>query len=250
MSTHATIEQILHDLYTLDRSLEERDGEIRVIVTKLFEGKPNIAPDSLFVETLRARLIPTNPSTFHVVTRSTRWWMVHLVPVGMLAILTLILVPQVFPVHTEINSLMLPPESSSEIFISPDVKRAAPREEAVPALMNSMALDVPEQNLIVETQTPGEMVIIKMLSVETSGFVVIQKNEADVSSDILGVSAFLSPGVYEQFDVPLMQSTEVGGTYSATFVPDNGDGIWEREEYSFEDPGILSVPFSVLSQPL
>ncbi len=244
-------ENIIRDLYALDPSLEERDAEVRSIVNALMSVKPTVSIDPTFVSNLRAQLVkPVNvvresiPSPFES-------WLLRLTPLAGVAILILMLVPEIITPTRTYQNESVSSEEAMFTLPAPTAKRTAPAEPESSSLMlvaedAALATD----SFTVSEQQRGDSVLVDFVFLTAPSFVVIQRNDSGEPGEIIGVSPLLHEGHMELIDVPLISQTEAEETYFAVLYRDDGDSLW-REGYDvpvFDASGItpLSVLFSTL----
>jgi inhibitor of cysteine peptidase len=106
------IEKILNELYLIDPSLKEREGEIRKIIESLLASKPEITIDDNFIGQLRGRLITAKPSIFDIFMKK-----ISFAPaMGLVAVLAiLVIAPLIY--YSGIN---LPASNNGNIVYSGD----------------------------------------------------------------------------------------------------------------------------------
>ena len=229
---HDPLEHILADIYTLDPSLKENEGEVRVLVSALIEAKPDVVPSEIFVQELRTKLQTGVVS--HVAHKPVLSpWIMYLTPVGIMAILVLMLVPEYLtaPTHDD-TGIVLPmmlEESagtqSTESLEMGDMKRSAPVQELyTPTLMQDSSMESQESTLFIPTQPVGNTVFVEYVSLSQSGFVVIETSEDGQPGKVVGVSILLAPGYTSLLQIPLFTPMGIDQTFFATVYLDNGDG--------------------------
>lgn len=248
---HEHLETIIADLYELDPTLRERDHEVRALVSILSEANPTPQIDEAFVSDLRTRLFAPRPSPFKA-HHSINWWMIHLAPVGAIAIVTLVLVPTLMnPVENGENIML-----TEEVALEMDVTRTAKEAGAPPAdtsLMQIASDALPPDSFMVSTQLPGDALLIDSVTLTTPGFVAVHTNARGELGAVVGTSTLLSSGTSGGIPVPLSAPAREGETYYAVLYHDNGDGIFTREmDAPVLDP-VLGVPqyilFTIAGEP-
>lgn len=240
---------ILDDIYRLDPSLREEDEAVRALVTDLLAKRPLVVPDQAFVARLRAELVGATVANPGLV-RSP--WYFYAAPVGVFALLLLMLVPRYVTSPTE--SVITPaldtgvtevaPEGTDDrvrtfaptvdgvdtpVGTSPSMKSAGGGvAETAPAAgsdMSLMALPVSEAEtnlLIVATQRPGTKVDVESLYSTVPALVVIYRG-----ADVIGVSEPVSPGIMTHATVLLAAPTKSEEELTAVLYADNdGNGIF------------------------
>lgn len=116
----AKVEAILREIYALEPSLRERDGEVRATVGALLEARPRIAPDSAFVARLKDEIITKQSAASRVAVarkeaqHDISWWAFRLAPVGLFAALTLALIGGTDGIYRDYTQSSIAPEDSEE----------------------------------------------------------------------------------------------------------------------------------------
>lgn len=156
----------------------------------------------------------------------------YFVPLGAVAILLLMLVPNYVGQPTVYDSVVpsVAPVNVPESFSAPDSKRSAPSgsEGASMMMLEDAAMPVIDGNsLSLGIQMPGVVVLVDYVSLLEPGFVVISRSENGQASAILGVSYLLFAGYNEQIEIPLSEPMKAGESFVATLYLDNGDGIFD-----------------------
>lgn len=89
-------------------------------------------------------------------------------------------------------------------------------------LSTEQALSSMTPELQIDTQVPGERVVVKSVTLEKPGYVVISDNSTRVTT-YPGRSALLTAGVHTNLEIKLDRKV-VGETLYAGLYTDNGDG--------------------------
>jgi len=207
-------------------------------VSAFSEHKPEVVIDAAFVESLRADLLKVAPVVPIVATKSTLspWWMVY-APVGVLALLLLMLVPKAAPVvENEVPANAPVPAMEVDMYMEQeegavDMKRSMPVEpEGATMMMEAeatiMTATTPGDTFQVTSQEPGNSVLLDFVSLTEPSFVVIQSYTPDGPGEVLGVSPLLAAGNAQQLEVGLVQRMEMEQTFYAVLYRDDGDGLF------------------------
>lgn len=245
-----TLEQLLADIYTLDASLREQDSDVRALVQQLLVEKPVVAVDSAFRARLRAELLEKRP----VVSPSTPllpWWLFYAAPVGVAAVLILMLVPEYTKTQVPFVPTTIPdveqaaPVADEALFMNaPVVNPAAKREAGVysKSEVSTFGADgdmVVSDALYIGTQEAGTLVLVESALLTTPAYVVV--HEIGQRDAVLGMSDILLPGEQLPFAITLQTPLQQGDTYEAVLYYDDGDGV----RAIASDTEALSIIFSV-----
>ena len=261
-----SLELIIKDIYTLDPSLVEQDGEVRALVSAFSEQKPVVVVDAAFVQSLRADLVkPARVMPVAVLTKSP-WWMVYGAPVGVLALLLIMLIPKTEPVHNEVPTIAPSPVREADMYFESysdgaeeETKRSAPAGGAAESMMMEadtmmMSAPVSGDTFQISTQAPGDTVVVDFASLEQAGYLVIQAYTEEGPGEVLGTSPLLAAGMIEQVQITLNVTTEPDQTFFAVLYHDDGDGLFspEADMMVYDQSGTvpLSQLFSTTPTPL
>lgn len=241
-----SLSAILKDLYALDPSLKERDVEVRALITALMDTRPEVPINPTFIRTLHHEL--TTPARHpHTVTHhSLKWWFVHFAPVGVVAVLSLTLVPQfmhapTIPLSTpETSTLSVPTTdlTESESFateatmVAPDVAgdsiSSFARTQEMPPIRTKAG-----SPLEIGVQQTGPFVSIVHTTLTTPSFVVVYRNERTGALHKMGESTLLPSGTTEGILIPLSEPLYAGVPYTvALYVDSDGNGVFASTEDS------------------
>lgn len=235
---HDTIEHITTDLYTIDPSLKERDTEVRAIIKAFMAQRPTAEIDPTFMYALRRDILAheghrNQPSPWSA-------WFVHLAPVGVAAILMLMLVPgiigpQPVPEVVEVaepsittSSEMATEEGADDTF----AKRSGNPPTDDISLMHATGLtDTPGDSFTLPPQLPGNTMVVEYASLTAPGFLAIERIPQTGSyGEIIGVTPLLPIGVTNAITVPLTTLTTVDEIFYVSLYPDNGDERFTEED--------------------
>ncbi len=224
-------EKIIRELYEIDPSLKDV-GDIRGIVAALLESRPQVKLDENFVQKLRAQIMSQVAVSGRKVGHNFNWWMVHLAPIGAIAVLFLLIGP--FG-----NPEVIPGQA-------PDLYRtmeSAPASGApAPSLMTNRA----SPGIDVVTQKPGNVVIITSVTWGSPSYVAIHADRDGEPGEIIGKSDPLPTGRIETVRIELSRRMEDGKTYHAVLYPEAGAKPVGNGGTAANDAGKpYSVPFTV-----
>jgi len=179
------LEQMLRDIYELDPTLEERDGEVRTIIVALISSRPEVAASADFARRLRAELLMEKPQLetkvhlVHSLLSPYSPYLRYFAPLGAVAILLFMLLPaplsyqavspmEVLP--TDVAPPITPTDMSPEInvvnkarmFMAPDNNTAdapsAPEARTMKIEMDTMAFpEVPSDFVNIESPQAGQV---------------------------------------------------------------------------------------------
>lgn len=231
---HDLLENILNDIYTLDPSLREQEADVRALVLAFLAEKPSVQVDKQFASKLRESLVQSKLVEPNKPQNTLPWWMVYLAPIGVAAVIILMLIPNR---PTSINPTALPvpaimedsveSEMVPEFYDAPSAKRSAETGNEDASMMMQMSADsFPSDSFGIGTQMPGQTVLVDFASLTQSGFLVIQNYNNREMGEIIGVSPLLVAGLTEQIEIPLTITTKTDQTFYAVLYYDNGDGVF------------------------
>ncbi len=246
MDMNDKLETLIADLYALDSSLQERDVEIRTLVTELRAARPDLILDSAFVHTLRSHLVKPHPFSFKT-HHSINWWAVHLAPVGAIAVITLMLVPKFMTEMNTGETLMIPENTTFDTETAPSAKRAGVAPSESTSLMQVADNAMPADVVSVSPQAPGNSVVVDYVSFSYPGFIVIQKNVDGELGEVVGTSTLLTREVSGPITIQLSTTTKDGESYFARIFQDQGDEIFTLTEDWAEPDVTLATLFTITS---
>lgn len=246
------IEKILNDLYSLDPSLRERGGDIRALVVSLIEAKPPVAIDEAFVKGLRLRLLSLSSPAKPLETHDFSWWAFRLAPLGAIAILILVFLPELTK-PTPFASVSAPevtPTSapSDEVVVSDVITPEKDERSLKPAVSppkseeKLLTMMSASANVInISSKKPGVTVSVDRVELVSSGFVVIRSGNQ--TGEIIGSSDLIPAGTSGNVPVNLSRSMREGEALYATLHVDDGDESFN----SLKDALVLD---SVTGEPM
>lgn len=237
---------ILQDIYRLEPDLKGEDATVRAVVSELISTKPTVVPDAAFVARLRAELTGAKAAAAHPV-RSP--WFFYAAPVGVFALLLLMLVPQyvtsptksadtegtegvpaVAPEATAVPMFMTAPtgeRADVPVGSGASMKSMGGTEGSLPAggadmsLMAMPVSDEPVSSLSVQAQFPGATVEIEAVYATVPALIVVYRGDT-----VIGVSLPVAPGIMTEATIPLTSPAVVGEELAMVLYADNGDGIF------------------------
>jgi hypothetical protein len=237
---------ILKDLYELDPSLREQEGEVRLLVAALLEARPEAAvPSKAFAAKLRQELLAITPGVVPTGLFVLPLWLRYLAPVGLVAVLIFVLVPSPLSSPTAVTPAVdeaVPVPGFDEGVIEsralemsdlPQGKRAAPTADtAAPTADTFMKMEMPDysqavvgDSFSISPQAPGMVVTVDFVSVEAPSILVIQKKNEEGPGLVYGVGLIPS-GYLESLPIALVQPMFIGETFYAILYRDDGDGLF------------------------
>ena len=233
MTKNSYTKQILEDLQKLDSTLVEHELELRTLLTIFEKTKPFIELNEAFIQSLRSKLVPRSEETLTKAHRSPYWWVVHLAPLGAIAILILTLTPQLMNEKTiEITpeapnvQNSTPPESSFDTFTAKQVPSSGHDENVIRAFAPTTQKQIGIPSIYVSEQKAGNVIEIDSASLTYPGFIVIQKATLGKPGEIIGVSTFVPEGETSSVHIPLTLITTTKQAFYATIYTDNGDRLF------------------------
>jgi hypothetical protein len=263
------LDNILKDLYELDPSLREQEGEVRLLVAALLEARPEAAvPSKAFAAKLRQELLAITPGAVPTGLFVLPLWLRYLAPVGFVAVLVFVLVPSplssptaVTPAVTPAVDEVIPVPGFDEGMIEvrelemsdlPQGKLAAPAADtAVPTadtfMRMEMAADAPAvlgDSFTIITQVPGNTVTVESVFLSAPGFIFIIQASSENHPYMIGVSQLLPPGIINKVRINLYEPIMKGEVLNAVLYYDNGDGVFDGSDdrlTTYEITGVTGI---------
>jgi hypothetical protein len=262
MNTEETTNTLLKELIALDPTFAEKEGELRVLIAHLTGKKPAVIIDDIFVHDLRERLVRSHAFPIRSPYQKMNWWAVHLAPVGALAILLLVLMPNGLRYFDEQNVSTEPTnlEESFQMNVADDAsfRNSSPSAKSIPEAANDTAdmssitaqggdtVLLSPNHFLLKMQRPGVSVIIESVTLTQPGFVIIHTFGQQGIGPVVGVSPLQNGGTTVGVPIYLRNVTHHGETYYAALYHDSGNGVFSQsDDIPVIDP-ILGTPFSVL----
>jgi hypothetical protein len=264
MSTKDTTDILMCELIALDSTFVEKEADMRVLVTLLAEKKPDTNINETFVRDLRAKLLVPHTFPLRSPYHKMNWWAIHLAPIGVVAILLLILMPNGLHYFEEPTTLReeTPSIESSAMNVSddasfssdaPSAKRAPQSNDTGESTLNSYS--VMEMNMDAEilapdrfelgVQQPGISISIMSVTLTRPGYVVIHSFGPQGIGPVVGVSPIQNSGTTVGVPVYLRTVTHRGESYYAALYHDNGNGVFSiSDDIPVSDPN-LGIPTGV-----
>jgi len=264
MSTKDTTDILMRELIALDPTFAEKEADVRVLISLLSEGKPIVSIDETFVQNLRTRLLVPHTFPLRSPYQRINWWAVHLAPIGAVAILLLILMPNGLHYFEEPTTLReeTPSIESSVMNVSddasfssdaPSAKRAPQSNDTGESTLNSygvmeMSMDaelLAPDRFELGVQQPGISVRITSVTLTRPGYVVIHSFGPQGIGPVVGVSPIQNSGTTVGVPVYLRTVTHRGESYYAALYYDNGDGVFSLSDDIQVTNQNLGVPTGV-----
>ncbi len=230
------LENILNDIYTLDPSLREQEDDVRALVMAFLAEKPKIQVDKQFAKNLRESLVASKLIEKKTTQNTLSWWM-YLTPVGVAAVIILMLTPKipssVVPTAIPESPIM---ENSAESEMVPEFYDATNAKRSVEtvgedaSMMMQMSADsLPVDSFGIATQVPSNTILIDFALLSQPGYIAIFSEEMGLLGELVGVTSLLYVGQSEQISIPLSIVTEPDQTYIGVLYYDDGDGVFNKE---------------------
>ncbi len=246
MSEEETNNVILNELLALDTTFTEKKAELGVLISKLQSKKPNAHIDEVFVSELRARLILRKG--FHILSPYSRayWWATHLAPIGAIAVLFLILVPQEMKfteqelLHDDVymESTMESPSADDASLKSMDAEESISSD--MDSSFNTLSLPQPppgsdertqSQNYFsLPKQNPSSSVQIESVTLTEPGFIVVHHFGPNGIGQVVGISPLQNSGTTVGITIFLRSVSRPQDTYYVGLYHDNGNGVFSAND--------------------
>ena len=260
------ITTLVEELIAFDETLREQEGDLRILVSHMVSEKPGVVLDETFAKELRARLLSGHLRAVLSPYQKAERWAFRLVPLGMVALLVLMLLPErthYIPVSEttddmETRTEMVDRDMSVEE--SGTGEGGVMNERSVPAdtpafsggddmgTMESFDASTPAENdmapkmmtmeapptvpapFTIDPQPEGPRVMVREATVTASSFIVIYTYDRNGNEVVFGVSPLLRPGSTENVPIYTQAPTRVEGTYYAQLHEDNGNRLFTKSE--------------------
>jgi hypothetical protein len=255
------IDIMVRELIEFDSSLSEREADLRIIIRELIAKKTNITVDPEFAKTLRARLMTSRSKSIVTPYMQFNFWAVRLAPIGVVALLVFMLMPQRLH-YLEVSDAPTEESASleSDLFESTAVVQdEMPSAKSAPALygddtvqsntlrvsgMGGDAQVPPPDRFEIGMQQPGVSVTLQLLTLTRPGFAVIHAFNQNGIGAVVGISPLQNGGTTVGVPIYLRTVTRRGEMYYATLYHDNGNGVFSlSDDVPVIDP-TYGVPFS------
>jgi cytoskeletal protein RodZ len=220
------IDIIVKDILAEDPELGLEVSALRALVSELAEKRPDVTVDATFRNELRTKLLHELYVRKEKRTRLP-WWLIYTVPVGVTAMLLIMVRPTATVVPT------MPAPTSTESFDAAPAmlemergasKRSAEMGDAAASADASMMYEAPagSADFFTAAFTSDRMAVrLAYVSVSTPAFVVVTD-----ATGVVATSDLLLPGEQTNLELLLAKAATPGATYTATLHYDNGDGVF------------------------
>jgi hypothetical protein len=223
------IETIVKDLLAAEPELSLEAPALRALVTELTEHQPVVTVDAAFRARLRSELLRAVPAPKASRTRvQLPWWLIYTVPVGVTAVLLLIVQP---------TPTTLPPTAPDSHESTPAMYEMDPgaskrsgemSEETMSTGLADDTMSFPApvgtNDFFTAAFTDNrDAVRVAYVSVSAPAFIRVTGDAGEVV-----VSELLPPGEQTNIELPLPGTVIAGVTYTATLHYDNGDGVFSE----------------------
>ncbi|MCU0678457.1 MAG: DUF4115 domain-containing protein [Candidatus Pacebacteria bacterium] len=221
------IDTIVKDLLAAEPELTLEASALRALVAELTEHQPAVTVDAAFRARLRSELLEALPAPKVSRTRvQLPWWLIYTVPVGVTAILLLVVQP---------TPTTLPPTAPDSYESAPAMYEMEPgaskrsgemSEESMSTGLADDTMSFPApvgtNDFFTAAFTENrDAVRVAYVSVSAPAFIRVTGDTGEVL-----VSKLLPPGEQTNIELSLPSTVTVGVTYTATLHYDNGDGVF------------------------
>lgn len=260
------VTSLVSELIAFEETLKEHEADLRVLVSHMVTGKPEVVADATFARDLRARLLSNHVRGILSPYQKAERWAFRLVPLGMVALLVLMLFPErthyiphtpspdIDDVRTEVmNQDVSPKEASTEDSYDMNVQsvptdaptfsggndmnthesmdsRISSPSETAPHMMKTGEPPAVPAPFTIDPQRAGPRIMVRQVTVTTPSFIVIYTYDRTGQEIVFGVSPLLRPGSTEQVPIYTHTPTRSEGTYYALLHEDNGNRLFTKTE--------------------
>ncbi|MEZ4195247.1 MAG: hypothetical protein R3B53_02505 [Candidatus Paceibacterota bacterium] len=219
------IDTLVTDICTVYPELTKEVASVRALVTELVTHSPKVDIDDTFKARLRSEVLGRVKDKVKPKV-AVPWWLIYTVPVGVTAVLLLVVYPNL--ATAPIAEPLAPMEMENVSPAGSMMKMGG--EESADMWSTTMEMgdagletSVMSADYFTATFSPdGRSINLAYAILSQSGFVVVSGPEG-----VVAISELMLPG--EQVDVrlPMVSAVKSGVTYSATLYYDNGDGVFD-----------------------
>lgn len=225
-----SLKTLLAELYQLDPELRQFEADLPNLIAALKTNQPQSPLTDTFVHNLRASLLQhahTTPITKKaaLIPSPFFWWAARLAPIGVMAVLFVMLVPditnapdapgtQVALEDTSTTNEAPATESGDSMVMLYDAPegRSLPTdstEESMDIMMttpdDSMTMKAPASALVVLPPQVGDTATITNVTLGEAGWVVIYADDGGAFGEILGTT-YLPEGTHVDVTLPLART--------------------------------------------
>jgi hypothetical protein len=211
----------------------------------MVEHRPQVVIDDAFRARLRSELLQSAPAKAKTKAKPSPypWWLIYTAPLGVTAVLLLLLQPTLTEApHGLFESPMVPSSSSLQMESDADSFDAYSTMSKEAGLREETAYDNPDI-FTASISADRTTLEIGFISLSRPGFVILSSEDGVVAE-----SELILAGEQENISIPTKQSLQSGIIYTAMLYYDNGDGVYSegQEEIALaEDGNPMVVPTSV-----
>lgn len=213
---------------------------VRAIVSELVASQPTVTVDESFKTQLRAKLLMKSVEQRSVKKNTMPWWLMYTVPVGVVAVLLLV----VYPDHATapqqpVGIEMTYPAADSSFKINQDAMQDERSAVMETADMDGAATFASSDFFTATFVSERSSVRVSYITLSQPGFVVVSGE-----SGVVAMSEILIPGEHTEVEFAVSTQVQSGKAYTATLFYDNGDGVY-TEEFDFVAYDLSGVPVSM-----
>jgi hypothetical protein len=274
------ITSLVSELITHDETLKEHEADLRILVSHMLAEKPKVVPNTTFAQDLRTRLLSNRLRAVLSPYQHVERWAFRLVPLGMVALLVLMLFPErthYIPRTTETDDMGAPPAvvdvgtyaldplpsegsetsersmpvpafSGGESVGTMDSSNSEMTTESsmAPGIMSKVAPSPVPLPFTIDPQASGPRVVVREATVTAPSFIVLYTYDRKGNEVVFGISPLLRAGSTENVPIYTQTRTQKDGTYMARLHTDNGNGLFTLKDDvpltdSYGNPVIVSV---------
>lgn len=216
-------DSIVAEILKENPELALTEASLRALVVELQATQPVVAVDPAFKARLRAALLS---ETYQPKARAVQlpWWLLYTVPVGITALLLLVVQPE------SVTAPLEPTTTNTETFESAPTMMKMEDEGVMRMMDTGLAEDVPfaepapldGTDFFTAAFTPDyQYVRVSFAEVTRAAFIAVIGKEGRVAT-----SGLLLPGEHVDVLIPVTAAIPPGTSYGAYLYYDNGDGAF------------------------
>ncbi len=229
---------IIAEILAEHPELASEESSLRALVVELEGSRPNVSVDAAFKQSLRNRLMAEGVAKPKKSAAVLPWWLLYTVPVGITALLLLVVQPE---------SVTAPQAPSGEALYESaptmmKMEEGAARSMTAPVADEESAMLAPAgtNDFFTAAFTPDRQSLrVSYLTLSAPAYLIVSGRDGVVAQ-----SSLMLPGEHTNLIVPFAGGLVSGAAYEAILYYDNGDGVY-TEGFEVMAVSTAGTPVSV-----